>query len=42
MNYCNMPKILGIGKKLLLQLEVELKLKGCTELSLTTDYEINL
>ncbi|GHT33563.1 GNAT family N-acetyltransferase [Bacteroidia bacterium] len=31
----------GIGKKLLLQLEVELKLKSCTELSLTTDYYDN-
>jgi ribosomal protein S18 acetylase RimI-like enzyme len=29
---------LGIGKKLLIQLESEMKLKGCSNLSLTTDY----
>ncbi|MEO8853270.1 MAG: GNAT family N-acetyltransferase [Ginsengibacter sp.] len=32
---------LGIGKKLLLQLEKEIELKGCTKLSLTTDYYNN-
>lgn len=32
---------LGIGKKLLFQLEKDLKLKGCNELSLTTDYYNN-
>ena len=32
---------LGIGKKLLIQLEKEIKLKGCTKLSLTTDYYNN-
>ena len=31
----------GIGKKLLLQLEEELKLNGCSNLSLTTDYNNN-
>lgn len=31
----------GIGKKLLIQLEKELRLKGCTALSLTTDYNDN-
>ena len=31
----------GIGKKLLLQLEDEMKLKGCANLSLTTDYNNN-
>jgi ribosomal protein S18 acetylase RimI-like enzyme len=31
----------GVGKKLLLQLEKELKLKGCSLLSLTTDYDNN-
>jgi ribosomal protein S18 acetylase RimI-like enzyme len=31
----------GIGKKLLIQLESELRLKGCTSLSLTTDYNDN-
>jgi ribosomal protein S18 acetylase RimI-like enzyme len=31
----------GIGKKLLLQLEDEMKLKGCSQLSLTTDYYDN-
>jgi len=31
----------GIGKKLLVQLENEMKLKGCSELSLTTDYNNN-
>jgi ribosomal protein S18 acetylase RimI-like enzyme len=29
---------LGIGKKLLIQLESEMKLRGCSNLSLTTDY----
>ncbi|HEY5371860.1 MAG TPA: GNAT family N-acetyltransferase [Hanamia sp.] len=32
---------LGIGKKLLIQLEKEIELKGCTKLSLTTDYSNN-
>ena len=32
---------MGIGKKLLLQLENELHLKGCSKLSLTTDYDEN-
>jgi len=31
----------GIGKKLLVQLENELKLRGCSQLSLTTDYYKN-
>ena len=31
----------GIGKKLLLQLEKELRLKGCSDLSLTTDFNNN-
>ena len=31
----------GIGKKLLIQLEQELRIKGCTALSLTTDYNDN-
>lgn len=31
----------GIGKKLLIQLEKEMKLKGCSKLSLTTDYNEN-
>jgi ribosomal protein S18 acetylase RimI-like enzyme len=31
----------GIGKKLLLQLENEMKLKDCSSLSLTTDYHEN-
>jgi len=31
----------GIGKKLLFELEKELKLKGCSKLSLTTDYYSN-
>ena len=32
----------GIGKKLLLELEKELKLKGCSKLSLTTDFYNNI
>jgi ribosomal protein S18 acetylase RimI-like enzyme len=32
----------GIGKKLLIQLENEMKLKGCLKLSLTTDYNDNV
>jgi len=32
----------GIGKQLLIELEKELKSKGCTELSLTTDYYNNV
>jgi len=31
----------GIGKKLLIELERVMKLKGCSELSLTTDYNNN-
>jgi len=31
----------GIGKKLLKQLEIELNLKGCLNLSLTTDFNNN-
>jgi ribosomal protein S18 acetylase RimI-like enzyme len=31
----------GIGKELLIQLEKELKQKGCTEISLTTDFDNN-
>lgn len=31
----------GIGKKLLIQLQNEMKLKGCSNLSLTTDYSSN-
>lgn len=31
----------GIGKKLLIQLEKEMQLKGCSKLSLTTDYYDN-
>ncbi len=31
----------GIGKKLLIQLENEMKLQGCSSLSLTTDYNDN-
>ena len=31
----------GIGKKLLIQLENEMRLKGCSHLSLTTDYNDN-
>jgi ribosomal protein S18 acetylase RimI-like enzyme len=31
----------GIGKKLLIQLEHELRIKGCSNLSLTTDYNDN-
>lgn len=31
----------GIGKKLLIQLENEMRLKGCSDLSLTTDYNDN-
>lgn len=31
----------GIGKKLLIQLENEMRLKGCSQLSLTTDYNNN-
>ena len=31
----------GIGKKLLIELEKEMKLKGCSDLSLTTDYNDN-
>lgn len=31
----------GIGRKLLIQLENEVKLKGCSYLSLTTDYNNN-
>ena len=31
----------GIGKKLLVQFENEMKLKGCSSLSLTTDYNDN-
>src|SRR5665213_1658197 len=31
----------GIGKKLLLELENEMRLKGCSDLSLTTDYDNN-
>lgn len=32
---------MGIGKKLLIQLEKEMQLKGCSQLSLTTDYSNN-
>ncbi len=38
---CNKNQGQGIGKKLLIQLEKELRLKGCTALSLTTDYNNN-
>ena len=31
----------GIGKKLLKQLEIELKQKGCSDISLTTDFNNN-
>ena len=31
----------GIGKKLLIALENEMRLKGCSDLSLTTDYDNN-
>jgi ribosomal protein S18 acetylase RimI-like enzyme len=31
----------GIGKKLLIQLEDEMRLRGCADLSLTTDYNDN-
>ena len=31
----------GIGKKLLVQFENEMRLKGCSSLSLTTDYHEN-
>jgi ribosomal protein S18 acetylase RimI-like enzyme len=31
----------GIGKKLLIQLENEMRLRGCADLSLTTDYHNN-
>jgi ribosomal protein S18 acetylase RimI-like enzyme len=31
----------GIGKKLLIQLENEMRLRGCANLSLTTDYNDN-
>ena len=37
----NKKQGLGIGKKLLIQLENEMKLKGCSKLSLTTDYHNN-
>ena len=37
----NKKQGLGIGKKLLIQLEREMKLNGCSKLSLTTDYNNN-